>query len=149
MPRTSPAPPASTSSAPAGASVTPAPGAPTRTPGLTLPATTETRFGRVWDGLPPSWPTLPGQSESEVGTDASAHLVLRGDPLELAHTLRDALVARGWQVDVGSVLEDGSVVVDATGTSKGCKAEAQFTPNSPGSKEGGVLIYYGAACPFT
>ena len=116
---------------------------------MTLPATTQTPFGLVWDGLPPSWPALPGQSESEVGTDASANLVVHGDPLALAHLLRDTLVASGWSVDIGSVLEDGSVVVDATGASKACKAQARFTPNRPGSLDGGVLIYYGAACPFT
>ncbi len=116
---------------------------------MTLPATTETAFGRVWDALPPSWPTFPGQSESEVGSDASAHLVLHGKPEDLARFLRDELVARGWKVDVGSTLEDGTVVVDATGAASGCKAEAQFTPNSPGSDAGGALIYYGAACPFT
>jgi hypothetical protein len=141
--------PERTGTSSSGPSLTPVPGAPGPTPAMTLPAMTETAFGRVWDGVPPSWPTLPGQSESEVGSDASASLVVHGKPEDLARFLRNELVARGWRVDVGSVLENGSVVVDAIGAAPGCKAQAQFTPNSPGSDDGGVLIYYGAACPFT
>ena len=32
-----------------------------------LPTTTETDFGRIWDALPPSFPTLPGQQPADPG----------------------------------------------------------------------------------
>jgi hypothetical protein len=129
----------------------PSGGEPRPSPALasaSLPATTDTEFGRVWDGLPPSWPALPGQSESEVGTDASALLVVKGDPTKMARAVGDVLHGRGWIVDIGSPLEDGSVVLDATGDPDGCKVEARFQPNDPGSNDGSELVYYGAACPF-
>ncbi|HET7031398.1 MAG TPA: hypothetical protein VFI34_12870 [Candidatus Limnocylindrales bacterium] len=128
--------------------LTPVPGAPSPISAAGLPSQTTTAFGPVWDALPSSWPGLPGQSASEIGSDASATLVVKGKPLALAGELRTALRARGWMVDVGSPLEDGSVVLDATRDPAGCLAEARFQPNQPGSNDGTLLVYYGASCPF-
>jgi len=129
-------------------SLSPVPGAPSPTPAPTRPGTTKTEFGVIWDALPPSWPRLPGQSQSEVGSDASEMLVVKGKPVALARLLEMALEAKGWSVDVGSPLEDGSVVLDATGPTKGCKAHVVIGENSPGSNDGTALVYYGAGCPF-
>ena len=143
--------PARRSGAPA-PSLTPVPGAASPTPRPTLPPTSKPEsnpaIGPIWEALPPSWPALPGQSESEVGTDASSMLRVNGQPVALAGQLRTALQARGWTVDVGSPLEDGSVVVDATHEPAGCRLEAQFHPDQVGSNDGGLVVYYGAACPF-
>jgi hypothetical protein len=138
---------------PAGApSRTPVPDESSPTPERTLPPTSEPEsnpaIGPIWEAMPASWPTLPGQSESEVGTDASSMLVVKGQPVARAGQLRTALEARGWTVDIGSPLEDGSVVVDATHAPVGCRLEAQFHPDQPGSNDGGLVVYYGAACPF-
>ena len=38
------------------------------------------------------------------------------------------LTEAGWTVDVGSPLEDGSVVLEAQGPPDGCRAEVRFTP---------------------
>ena len=132
--------------------LTPVSGELSPTPEGTLPPTSEPEsnpaVGPIWEALPPSWPPLPGQTESEVGTDASAMLRVKGQPVALAGQLRTALQARGWTVDVGSPLEDGSVVVDATHAPAGCRLEAQFHPDQIGSNDGGLVVYYGAACPF-
>ena len=131
---------------PAEPSLTPVPGG-KPTPVATLPTTTETEFGEIWDALPPSWPTLPGQSESEVGSDASERLVVKGTPRDLAGLLRTELEAAGWRVDVGSPLEDGSIVLDATRAPNGCKVHAQFF-GSGSTDPDTLLVYYGAKCPF-
>jgi hypothetical protein len=127
-------------------SLTPVPGG-KPTPLPTLPTTTETEFGLIWDALPPSWPTLPGQSESEVGSDASERLIVKGTPRDLAGQLRTELEAAGWRVDVGSPLEDGSIVLDATHAPNGCKVHAQFF-GSASTDPDTLLVYYGAKCPF-
>jgi hypothetical protein len=135
-----------TAHSPAAPSLTAVPGAPS--PAATLPATSDTDFGKVWDAVPSSWPKMPGQSEGGVASDASASLVVRGQPVALAGVLAAALEKRGWNVDVGSPLEDGSVVLDATAQPPGCKAQARFSPDAPGSDTDTLLIYYGATCPF-
>ena len=144
----SPSPVRTSSPSAAAPSLTPVPGAPSPTPATTPPPTSKPEFGPIWDGLPPSWPALPGQSQSEVGTDASDQLITHGKPATLARDLGAALAAAGWSVDVGSPLEDGSVVLDATGSPTGCRAQARFTPNEPDGDPVIVQVYYGAGCPF-
>ena len=53
---------------------------------------------------------------------------------------------KGWTVDAGSPLEDGTVVLEATGAPAGCKAEIRFTPVS-----GSLImeVLFGASCPFS
>jgi hypothetical protein len=75
-------------------------------------------------------------------------LVVKGAPAALAAQLAAALTTSGWTVDVGSALEDGSIVVDATHAPAGCRVRARFSPDQLGSNDGSLLVYYGAACPF-
>jgi hypothetical protein len=142
-----PSPDVTATGSPVAPSLTAVPGA--SSPSPSGPATTNTDFGKVWDALPPSWPAMPGQSASGVASDASASLVVKGQPVALARVLAAALETRGWKVDVGSPLEDGSVVLDATMQPAGCKAEARFSPDAPGSDTDTLLVYYGATCPFS
>jgi hypothetical protein len=109
------------------------------------PTTTETECGLIYDSLPSSFPKLAGQSESEIGSATSGTFVVNGDATALARTLDEALTSQGWSVDVGSPLEDGTVVLEATGAQAGCKTEVRFTPVS-----GTVMmsVLYGASCPF-
>jgi hypothetical protein len=125
------------SAAPATAKPTPAP---------TLPSTTNTPFGRIWDALPKDFPTVPGQTPTELATPASGTFVVNGTAKTLAGTFRKLLTAAGWTADVGSPLEDGSVVLEAAGRPDGCKAEVRFTPLS-GTVV--VTVLYGATCPFS
>ena len=149
----SPAPTSRSSPLPAAtADLTPVPNpaGPAASAAPTLPATTIVEgFGAIWDALPASWPVLPGQSQSEVGSDGSERLVVKGDSRALARQLAGALEERGWTVDIGSPLEDGTVVLDAVGPTEGCRVEARFSPPSPGDDIGTLLVYYGARCPFT
>jgi hypothetical protein len=132
--------------------LTPVPGAPSPTPPATLPPTSvpesDPALGPIWNALPPSWPTLPGQSQSEVGSDASDQLLANGEPTSLARTLSNALTKLGWTVDVGSPLEDGSIVLDASHPPDGCRTHVRFESNGGTGDPVRLLVYYGAACPF-
>jgi hypothetical protein len=101
-------------------------------------------FGTISDTLPASFPKLPDQTESEVSSPASGLFVSNLDPGAASKLIAAALRAQGWKVDVGSPLEDGTVVLEATVAPTGCKTEVRFTPAS-----GSILmsVLYGAACP--
>lgn len=116
-------------------------------PSIPLPSTTETEFGRIWDALPPSFPKLPGQQPAETGAGPTSGSFAVNMPADAAaETLARALAQMGWTIDVGSPLEDGTVVLDAGGVREGCAAEVRFTPLS-----GTVVmsVLYGAECPFS
>jgi hypothetical protein len=115
---------------------------------VTSPVTTTDvdGFGRILDKVPPSFPKLPDQSESEVGSTSSGMFVSNLDPATASRTIRGGLVAQGWSVDVGTPLEDGTIVLEATGPAKGCKAEVRFTPASGSIL---MLVLVGASCPFS
>jgi hypothetical protein len=109
------------------------------------PSTTKTEFGTIYDALPPSWPKLPGQEPAETGGGpTSGSFAVNTSAAAASHALQAALIAAGWTADIGSPLEDGSVVLEAA-RSGGCKAEVRFTPRS-----GTVLmsVLYGSSCPF-
>ncbi|HEX2756635.1 MAG TPA: hypothetical protein VHM48_14295 [Candidatus Limnocylindrales bacterium] len=111
------------------------------------PTTTETEFGTIWDALPPSFPRLPGQEPADTGAGpTSGSFALNMTAAAASQAIAAALKALGWTVDVGSPLEDGSVVLDATHAPAGCKTEVRFTPLS-----GTVImsVLYGASCPFS
>lgn len=133
-----------------GTDPTPVPGAsatPALQPSVVLPTITDTEFGRIWDALPPSWPKLPGQQPAETGAGpTSGSFAVNMAPLDAARTMAAALTGLGWTADVGSALEDGTVVLDAGGLREGCAAEVRFTPLS-----GTVVmsVLYGAECPFS
>jgi hypothetical protein len=111
-----------------------------------LPSTSATEFGTIWDALPPSFPTLPAQISVDPGEGAtSGTFAVPTDVATASAAIRAGLEAQGWSVDVGSPLEDGTVVLDATGPGTDCRTEVRFTPTS-GTVTMSVL--YGASCPF-
>jgi hypothetical protein len=145
-----PSSPSTPSAVPATPELTAVPGgAPTPVVGATVgpPTTTDTGFGRIWDELPASFPTLPGQQPAETGAGATSgsFAILNMDVATASQTMAASLRALGWTVEVGSALEDGTVVLDAGGVREGCAAEVRFTPLS-GTVAMSVL--YGADCPF-
>jgi hypothetical protein len=109
--------------------------------------TTVAGFGKIDDALPASFPKLAGQEPADTGAGATSGMfVVNGTPAASSTALKTALVAQGWSVDVGSPLEDGTVVLEATHVPAGCKTEVRFTPVS-----GTVMmsVLYGASCPFS
>jgi hypothetical protein len=123
-----------------------APSIPTGTLAPSLPTQTDTSWGRIWDGVPDSFPFPTG---AEPATDAgtgplSGQLVVTAPASDVADSYVSGLHATGWTVNKDGPLEDGSVVVNAT-SAGGCKA--QVTVRSIGDASL-VAILFGASCPF-
>jgi hypothetical protein len=115
-------------------------------PSVQLPTTTDTEFGTIFDALPPSFPKLPGQEPGETGSGpTSGSYAVNLSATDARTRIAAALTAAGWAVDVGSPLEDGTTVLEATHAPAGCRTEVRFTPLS-----GTVImsVLYGASCPF-
>jgi hypothetical protein len=132
-----PSPPAASSAA------TPTPSSP--------PATmtqSETEWGRIWDGLPKSFPTIPGATLSEeAGSDGpvSATFSVPGsDPAEIAGLLQTELEIATYSTEaLSGPLEDGSFVIDSVGEGD-CRIETSVRPAGDTIL---VAVRYGAACP--
>ena len=139
----------STAARPASPSLTPVPGGPASPivgASVGPPTTTDTEFGTIFDALPSTFPRLPGQEPAETGAGpTSGSFAVNMTAAAASKAIQAALVAQGWSVDVGSPLEDGTIVLEATGATAGCKSEVRFTPVS-----GTVImsVLYGASCPF-
>jgi hypothetical protein len=110
---------------------------------------TDTDWGRIWDGLPSAFPTIPGATPDEepAGDPASAVFVVDGTGTQnVATLLQTELQKAGFTAD-GSTepLEDGSYVLDMTGTPDGCMLRATVKPTGGVTT---VTILYGTGCPF-
>ena len=132
-------------------SLTPVPGGSSVAPASQVTMTqtnTDTEVGRIWDALPPSFPRIAGAVPIETGTGPTSGTFAVGtDTASAVAAIRTGLAGLGYNVDVGSPLEDGSVVLDAGGgEDPECRIEVRFTPLS-GTVTMAVL--YGAACPFS
>ena len=79
---------------------------------------------------------------------ASADLVVDGvDAKGIATVLQTLLRQAGYTtVGLSGPLEDGSYVLDMTGSAAGCKVQVSATPTGGLTT---VTILYGAACPHS
>jgi hypothetical protein len=110
----------------------------------------DTDWGRIWDGLPPGFPSIPGATpdENAAGGPASAVFVVQNaDAKMITTSLQTALASAGYTT-VGSMdpLEDGSIVLEMTGKPAGCAVQATATPTGGLTT---VRILYGALCPYS
>jgi hypothetical protein len=132
-------------------SLTPVPGGSTAagSPAASVSQTdTQTEVGRIWDALPTSFPRIAGAIPIETGSGpSSARFAVGSDLPSAVATIRAGLTDLGYNVDVGSPLEDGTVVLDAGGGDEPeCRIEVRFTPLSGTIT---MAVLYGAACPFS
>lgn len=145
------------SSGPSGVSGSAAPPAPSAAPsaaassapgGAADAGQTDTEWGRIWDTLPSSFPAIPGARPSDEvsAAPASATLVIDGDVARLvAAALVTQLAGAGFPTaGLGTPLEGGTYVLDATGPTADCKLQVTIQPMGG---ETVVTILYGAACP--
>ena len=108
---------------------------------------TDTDWGRIWDSLPAGFPTYPGATPAgEVATGpASAALAVPGVE---ASTIADWLQSKLEQASYGTEgrsgpLEDGSYVLDFTGSAPGCRVQVSVAPLGGLTT---VTVRYGASC---
>ena len=111
---------------------------------------TDTEWGLIWDTLPNNFPTYPGSTPGEETATgpASANLVVDGlDAKGIVTVLQTLLRQAGYEtVGLSGPLEDGSYVLDMTGSAAGCKVQVSAKPT------GGLTtltILYGAVCPHS
>jgi len=147
------APPSASATRPASAapSLTPVPGPTARVTAVPSIGQTDsgTAIGRIWDEVPASFPGLSGSSALETGSSSptSGIFAVRESSLaDAVAVVKAGLVADRMKVDIGSPLEDGSVVMEARGgTSPTCKIEVRFASLSGTIT---MTVLYGADCPF-
>jgi hypothetical protein len=150
-PATTTPPSSSPSASPAVApSLTPVPGA-SAAPLSASPVSqteTTTEVGRIWDDLPPSFPGISGAVPAQTtGGPTSGTFAVGSDLASAVAKVRVGLTGLGYNVDVGTPLEDGTVVLDAGGgENPECRIEVRFTPLSGTTT---MAVLYGASCPFT
>ena len=110
---------------------------------------TDTPWGRIWDGLPTDFPTYPGSTTDEeaTGGPASAVFVVEGRGAKDVATFLQAGLEKAGYTAVGSSqpLEDGSIVLDMTGSPKGCMLQVTVTPKGGLTS---ITVLYGATCPL-
>ena len=132
-------------------SLTPVPGgsaAASPSPISVTQTNTDTQVGRIWDALPKGFPRIADAIAIDNFPSATSGAFAVGMTVENAvATMRTGLTGLGYNVDVGSPLEDGSVVLDAGGgENPECRIEVQFTPQSGTTR---MVVLYGSACPFS
>jgi hypothetical protein len=127
-----------TSAPPAAGSVSPSP--------TSLPTQSTVEWGRIWDALPPGFPRPAGAVPSDNGDAVSGAFDLSEDVATASGVMQGALEAAGFHmVGVSGPLEDGSIVIDSTGPTPGCRVQTTIV------RQGGVTmmtVLYGASCPF-
>ncbi len=110
---------------------------------------TDTDWGRIWDDLPPGFPSIPGSTPGEGSATgpASADLVVEGGVAkDIVTGLRSRLEQAGYSaIGEAGPLEDGGYVLDMTGPPSGCQIQVRVAPLGGLTS---VTILYGAACPF-
>lgn len=116
-------------------------------PAVTPPGMTETSWGRIWDGLPPSFPHYPGVEPTETGEGpASAVLDVPGKATTAADWYAKALKQAGYSTEARSgPLENGSIVIASVGSEPGCRVQTSLVPSGGRTI---ATILFAAACPY-
>ena len=112
-------------------SLTPVPGAQSNGPGPvgTLIPTTQTDWGEILDDLPASFPLYPDADVAELpGEVVSASFEAPADVDPVVAWYTDAFTERGYAVDTGTALEDGSRVMDVAADLPECRIQISFRP---------------------
>lgn len=112
-------------------SLTPVPGGQSNGPGPvgTLIPTTQTDWGEILDDLPESFPIHPEAGVAEVpGEVVSGSFEVPADVDALVAWYTDAFTERGYAIDTGTALEDGSRVMDVAADLPECRIQITFRP---------------------
>ena len=112
-------------------SLTPVPGGQSSGPGPvgTLIPTTQTDWGEILDDLPASFPIHPDADVAEVADEVvSGSFEAPADPDSLIAWYTDTFTARGYAIDTGTALEDGSRVMDVAADLPECRIQITFRP---------------------
>ena len=123
------------------ASPSPSP-TPTAAAGLT-----ETDWGKIWDALPPGFPSYPGSTPTETGAGAaSAVFDAPADVQTVTTWFQAALERAGFSTfTLSGPLEDGSMEIESAGPVDECRVRTTIAPLGGSTI---VTILYGGSCPL-
>ena len=139
-----PAPSTPTASQPV--ELTPVPGGATGSPELPdRPTTTVTAWGAIVDRVPDGFPVFPGARIADgVDGPVSGAWITDAGVDEVAPWYASRFMELGWStVDLGSVLEDGSQVLDLASDLPECRVQTTFRPAGESTM---IIVLYGAGC---
>ena len=125
-----------------GPSLTPVPGGQSIAPGpgTSRMPTTQTDWGEIVDGLPAWFPLYPGADVAEVADEVvSGSFEVPVDVETLVAWYSEQLTGRGYAVDAGDALEDGSRVMDVASDIPECRFQLTARP-AGGSTIMSVLV---------
>ena len=113
-----------------------------------LAGQTDTDWGRIWDSLPAAFPRYPGSTSAEAAATGPASAVLAVQGVEaktIADWTRSELEQATYSTEaLSGPLEDGSFVLDSTGSAPGCRVQVSIAPLGGLAT---VTVRYGAGCP--
>jgi len=109
---------------------------------------TDTDWGRIWDSLPAGFPSYPGSTPAAEAASGPASAVLAVQGVE-AKTIVDWMQSKLEQATysteaLSGPLEDGSYVLESTGSAPGCRVQVSVAPLGGLTT---VTVRYGAGCP--
>ena len=95
----------------------------------TLIPTTQTDWGEILDDLPASFPIHPDAGVAEVPDEVvSGSFEAPADVDALVAWYTDTFTERGYAIDTGTALEDGSQVMDVAADLPECRIQMTFRP---------------------
>jgi len=131
-----------------GASIEASTEPPSAAPSASTVTQSDTAWGRIWDSLPTTFPTIAGATVSEEAATgaASAVLTVNGQsPKDVAALMQRLLSGAGYStIGLTGPLENGGYVVDMAGRPQGCKVQVTAAPTGSVTT---VTVLYGATCP--
>jgi hypothetical protein len=96
--------------------------------------------------LPASFPRVEASTPADsIAGPVSAAIVVEAQAADVTETIKRLLDGEGYRTDQSGPLEDGTFVLDSTGTSAGCRVQTTLAPQSGATL---MTILFGAGCPF-
>lgn len=108
---------------------------------------TDTGWGRIWDAVPPGFPTFPGSTIADaVSSDpvSATYALEGGDAGEIMAWMQTALETAGFGTQsLTGPQESGSFVLESVGEGD-CRIQTTVAPMGSMTI---ITVLYGAACP--
>ena len=117
------------------------------TPGPTQPGQSDTDWERIWDDLPPGFPSYPAAHPTETGSGPTSATLDAGSakPAEVVTWYQTTLAAGGFAlVSRDGPREDGSYELIVSGAGS-CDIRITAAPLGGSTI---ITVMYGAHCPF-
>jgi hypothetical protein len=120
---------------------------------VVIPPKSDTPWGRIWTGVPPSFPLPAGASPAEAGSEPASGAfdvpASSGTARQVADFYRTAFenASPPYDATIDGPLEDGALVVEVKGraNSAACSIQVRVAPLGVLTR---LTILYGAGCDY-